>query len=180
LKVETCENSEIDAVSGKRVTRFLVGFVGSCSGYPIINRVTCHNPINSRVGFGLTRLYNRVSRVDPNPTRESELPTLSPAGTLGPKRGWLWRFTSTGMGMSMCMLICIFAPFLIQRILKSWWLWTYKNSTIKRASTRVVPWWVTYWKVCFREEEKMNNIIWLWWAVTPITALRQIFITWTI
>jgi hypothetical protein len=36
MKVETCENSEIDAVSGrvvsgKRVTRFLVGFVGSCS-----------------------------------------------------------------------------------------------------------------------------------------------------
>jgi hypothetical protein len=25
--------------------------VGSCSGYPIINRVTCFNPINNRVGF---------------------------------------------------------------------------------------------------------------------------------
>jgi hypothetical protein len=85
LKVETCENSEIDAVSGrvvsgKRVTRFLVGFVGSCSGYPIINRVVFGSRVTTRLiigfGFGLTRLYNRVSRVDPNPTREPELPTL--------------------------------------------------------------------------------------------------------
>jgi hypothetical protein len=56
LKVETCENSEIDAVSGrvvsgKRVTRLLVVFVGSCLGFPIINRVACRNPINNRVGF---------------------------------------------------------------------------------------------------------------------------------
>jgi hypothetical protein len=42
-------------VSGKRVTRLIVGLVGSCSGHPIINRVACHNPINNRVGFGLTR-----------------------------------------------------------------------------------------------------------------------------
>jgi hypothetical protein len=35
------------------------------------------DPINNRVGFGLTRLANRVSRVDPNPTREHDLPTLT-------------------------------------------------------------------------------------------------------
>jgi len=72
LKVETCENSEIDAVSGrvvsgKRVTRLLVVFVGS--------RVTTRLIIGS--GSCDTRLCSRVSRVDTNPTREPELPTLT-------------------------------------------------------------------------------------------------------
>jgi len=57
MKVETCENSEIDAVlgrvvSGKRVTRFLVGFVGSCSGYPIINRVVFGSRVTARLIIG--------------------------------------------------------------------------------------------------------------------------------
>jgi len=63
--------------SGKQVTRLLVVFVGTCSGYPIINRVACHNPINIGSGSCQTRLCNRVSRVDTNPTSEPELPTLT-------------------------------------------------------------------------------------------------------
>jgi len=74
-------------VSGKRVTRLLVVFVGSCSGYPIINRVVFGSRVTTWLIIGSgscrTRLCNRVSRVDTNPTRELELPTL----------GWRWRFS---------------------------------------------------------------------------------------
>jgi len=38
---------------------------------------------------------------------------------------------------------------LTQRFLKPWWPWTYQNSAVKRASTRVVPGWVTSWEVWF-------------------------------
>lgn len=48
------------------------------------------------------------------------------------------------------VLICINAPFMIQHVLKPWWLWTYQNSVVKRASARAVPIWVTFWKVWFR------------------------------
>jgi hypothetical protein len=44
-------------------------------------------------------------------------PWGSPAGTLGPKRRWLWRPTSLG---NEDVLICINTPFLTQRILKLW------------------------------------------------------------
>jgi hypothetical protein len=51
-------------VSSKRVTRFLVGLVGSCSGYPIINRVVFgsgsgwHVYIIGSVGLTRTRPVN--------------------------------------------------------------------------------------------------------------------------
>jgi hypothetical protein len=38
--------------SGKRVTRFLVGFVVSCSGYPIINRVVFGSRVTTRLIIG--------------------------------------------------------------------------------------------------------------------------------
>jgi len=69
-----------------------------------------------------------------------------PAGTLGPKIGWLWRPTSPG-NEDVC--ICLNAPFITQRVLKPWWQWTYQNSAAKRASMRVVPGWVTSWEVWF-------------------------------
>jgi hypothetical protein len=66
-------------VLGKRVTRLLVVFIGSCSGYPIINRVVFGSRVTIRLTIGPgschTRLCNRVGRVDTNPTREPELPT---------------------------------------------------------------------------------------------------------
>jgi hypothetical protein len=65
-----------------------------------------------------------------------------PVGMLGPKRGWLWRPTSPGYGNGY-VLIYIFAHFLTQCILNSWWPWTYQNSAVKRASARVVLGWVT-------------------------------------
>jgi hypothetical protein len=70
-----------------------------------------------------------------------------PAGTLGPKRGWLWRPTSPG---NEDVLICINASFMTQRVLKPWWLWTYQNSAVKRASAKAIPGWVTSWEVWFR------------------------------
>jgi hypothetical protein len=63
----------------------------------------------------------------------------TPTGTLGPKRGWLWRPTSP---VNKDVLICINALFITQRILKSWWSWTYQNSAVKCASTRpILEWW---------------------------------------
>jgi hypothetical protein len=53
---------------------------GSCSGYPIINRIVFRSRVLTRLIIGSgscwTRLRNRVSRVDMNPTREPELPSL--------------------------------------------------------------------------------------------------------
>jgi hypothetical protein len=43
----------------------------------------------------------------------------TPAGTLGPKRGWLWRPTSPG---NEDVLICINASFMTQRV-TSWEVW---------------------------------------------------------
>jgi hypothetical protein len=60
-----------------------------------------------------------------------------PAGTLGPKKGWLWNPASPKFG-NRYMLICIFAPFLTQHVLKSWWSWTYQNFAVKHASARIV------------------------------------------
>jgi len=79
----------------------------------------------------------------------------TPAGTLGPKRGWLWRPTSPG---NEDVLICINAPFITQRVLKPWWPWTYQNSAVKRASARAILGWVISWEVWFREP-KANNIV---------------------
>jgi hypothetical protein len=79
-------------MSGKRVARLLVVFVGSCSGYPIINRVVFGLRVTTRLingsGSCQTRLCNRVSQVDTNPTRESESPTL------------IWITFNVGIGMS--------------------------------------------------------------------------------
>jgi hypothetical protein len=67
-------------VSGKRVTRLLVVFVGSRSDYPIINRVVFGSGVTTRLIIGLcscqTRLCNGVGRIDTDPTHEPELPTL--------------------------------------------------------------------------------------------------------
>jgi hypothetical protein len=79
----------------------------------------------------------------------------TPTGMLGPKRGWLWRPTSPE---NEDVLICINAPFMTQRVLKSWWSWTYQNSAVKRASARAIPWWVTSWEVWFGEP-KADNIV---------------------
>jgi len=79
----------------------------------------------------------------------------TPAGTLGPKMGWLWRLTSP---TNEDVLICINAPFMTQRVLKPWWRWTYQNSAIKRASARAILGWVTFWEVWFGEP-KEDNIV---------------------
>jgi hypothetical protein len=71
-------------------------------------------------------------------------PAGTPAGTLGPKKGWLWRSTSPG---NEDVLICINAQFMTQRVLKPWWQWTYQNSAVKRAAARAIPGWVTSWEV---------------------------------
>jgi hypothetical protein len=47
------------------------------------------------------------------------------------------------------VLICINAPFMTQRVLKPWWLWTYQNYAVKHASARAIPGWVTFWEVLF-------------------------------
>jgi hypothetical protein len=62
----------------------------------------------------------------------------SSAGALGSKKGWLWCPISSGYGNGDDVLICINTYFLIQRVLKPWWPWTYQNSTVKSASTKVV------------------------------------------
>jgi len=67
----------------------------------------------------------------------------------------LWRPTSPG---NEDVLICINAPFITQRILKSWWSWTYQNSAVKRASARVIPRWVISWEVWFGKP-KADNIV---------------------
>jgi len=72
-------------------------------------------------------------------------------GTLGLKRGWLWRPTLLG---NEDVLICINAPFMTQRILKSWWSWIYQNSVVKRASARTISRWVTSWEVWFEKLHK--------------------------
>jgi len=69
-------------------------------------------------------------------------------GTLGPKMGWLWCPTLPVNG-NEDVLICKNASFMTQRVLKSWWRWTYQNSAVKRASARVIPGWVTAWDVWF-------------------------------
>jgi hypothetical protein len=79
----------------------------------------------------------------------------TPAGTLGPKRGWLWRPTSPG---NEDVLICINAPFMTQRVLKPWWSWTYQNSAVKRAAARAIPGWVTSWEVWYGEP-KADSIV---------------------
>jgi hypothetical protein len=79
----------------------------------------------------------------------------TPAGTLGPKRGWLWRPT---LPENVDVLIWINAPFMTQRVLKPWWSWTYQNSAVKRTSARAISGWVTSWKVWF-EEPKADNIV---------------------
>jgi hypothetical protein len=76
-------------------------------------------------------------------------------GTLGPKRGWLWRPTSPG---NDDVLICIDALFITQRVLKPWWLWIYQNSAVKRAYAIAIPGWVTSWEVWFGEP-KADNIV---------------------
>jgi hypothetical protein len=77
------------------------------------------------------------------------------AGTLGPKKGWLWRPTSP---VNEDVLICINAPFMTQRVLKPWWSWTYQNSAVKRASSRAILGWVTSLEVWY-EEPKADNIM---------------------
>jgi hypothetical protein len=79
----------------------------------------------------------------------------TPAGTLGPKRGWLWRLTSPG---NEDVLICINAPFMTQRVLKLWWLWTYQSFAVERTSARAIPGWVTSWEVWFGKP-KADNIV---------------------
>jgi hypothetical protein len=88
-------------------------------------------------------------------SKNGGIPWDLPAGTLGPKKGWLWRPTSPG---NDDMFICIFAPFLTQCVLKSWWPWTYQNSLVKRASMRVVLGWVTPWEVWIGGP-KADNIV---------------------
>jgi hypothetical protein len=79
----------------------------------------------------------------------------TPAGTLGPKRGWLWRPTSPG---NDDVLICINEEFMTQHVLKPWWSWTYQNSAVKHASARAIPGWVTSWEIWFGEP-KADNIV---------------------
>jgi len=71
------------------------------------------------------------------------------------RRLWLWHPTSP---RNEDVLICINAPFMTQRVLKSWWSWTYQNSAVKRASARAIPGWLTSWEVWFGEP-KADNIV---------------------
>jgi hypothetical protein len=91
----------------------------------------------------------------------------SPAGTLGLKRRWLWRPTSLEYGNDN-VLICIFAPFLTQLVLKPWYPWTYQNSTIKNAIARVVLGWVTSWEVWFKRTKSGQ------YCVSEVGSLHQI------
>jgi hypothetical protein len=52
VKLMPCRVVSGRVVSGKRVTRFLVGFVVSCSGYPIINRVVFGSRVTTRLIIG--------------------------------------------------------------------------------------------------------------------------------
>jgi hypothetical protein len=83
------------------------------------------------------------------------IPWGSPARTLGPKGGWLWRLTSPG---NEDVLMCINAPFMTQRVLKPWWSWTYQNSAVKRAAAKAIPGWVTSWEVWYGEP-KADSIV---------------------
>jgi hypothetical protein len=91
----------------------------------------------------------------------------SPSGTLGLKRMWLWRPTSLEYGNEN-VLICIFAPFLTQPVLKPWYPWTYQNSTIKNAIARVVPGWVTSWEVWFKRAKSEQ------YCASEVGSLHQI------
>jgi len=93
----------------------------------------------------------------------------TPAGTLGPKRGWLWRSTSPG---NEDVLICINAPFMTQRVLKPWWSWTYQNSAVKRAFARAILGWVTSWEVWFGEPKKRTILCHWGWVVTSYLNLE--------
>jgi len=66
------------------------------------------------------------------------------------------------------MLICIFAPFLTQCVLKPWWPWTHQNSAVKRASIRVVPGWVTSCNVWFGRAKSEQYCVVLGWVVTDM------------
>jgi hypothetical protein len=79
------------------------------------------------------------------------------SGTLGPMRGWLWHLKSLGYANGD-VLICIFALFLKQHVLKPWWVWTYQNSAVKHAFARVVSEWVSSWEVWFGRA-KADNIV---------------------
>jgi hypothetical protein len=83
------------------------------------------------------------------------IPWGSPARTLGPKGGWLWRPTSPE---NEDVLICINAPYMTQCVLKPWWQWTYQNSPVKRAAARAIPGWVTSWEVWYGEP-KADSIV---------------------
>jgi hypothetical protein len=82
----------------------------------------------------------------------------------------LWRPTSPG---NEDVLICINAPFMIQRVLKSWWLWTYQNSTVKRASARAIPGWVTSWEVWLGSQKRTILCHWGWVVTNGIRAIAQ-------
>jgi hypothetical protein len=71
------------------------------------------------------------------------------------QRSSVWRPTSPG---NEDVLICINAPYMTQRVLKSWWQWTYQNSAVKRAAARAIPEWVTSWEVWYGEP-KADNIV---------------------
>jgi hypothetical protein len=80
----------------------------------------------------------------------------SPTGTMQ-RKPFVWRPSFRGYGNGY-VLICIFAPFLTQYVLKPQWPWTYHNFAVKRAYERVVPRWVASWKVLFWGV-KANNIV---------------------
>jgi hypothetical protein len=71
------------------------------------------------------------------------------------RKHWVWCSTSPE---HEDVLICINAPFMTQRVLKSWWRWTYQNFAVKRVSARAIPGWVTSWEIWFGEP-KANNIV---------------------
>jgi hypothetical protein len=108
------------------------------------------------VSLGMGR-YSLVSKSLPSLRwwERAQAQWETPAGTLGQKRGWLWRPTSPG---NEDVLICINAQFMKQRVLKLWWLWTYQNSAVKRTSARAISGWVTSWEVWFGEP-KADNIV---------------------
>jgi hypothetical protein len=58
----------------------VIMFIESCSGFPVYNRIVFGSHVLTRLIIGSgscwTRLHNRVSQVDTNPTREPELSNL--------------------------------------------------------------------------------------------------------
>ena len=69
------------------------------------------------------------------------------------------------------VLICILTP-----LIKLWWLWSHQNSAVKRASTRVVPGWVTSWEVWFKGAKSGLYCVSLGWGVTQRTS-SSLFVT---